>query len=255
MQKITYEQPLNEKIRILLRLEYLYLQAEHTLQGDSVWDSRATLATVLEILNLCGRSDLKADILKELERQAASLERLEQAPGVDLTKLTEILTELDGLIDRMHALNGQPGQPLRQNEFLTSIKQRSAVPGGLCDFDLPAYHYWLQQPAKKRIEDLQEWLGSLETIRLATALILRLIRECATPKPELAEEGSFQKSLDADDGACQLVRVCVPSELPYYPEISGSKHRISVRFMEPAVSGRAIQTEQDVEFELACCII
>lgn len=254
MQKIAYEQPLNEKIRILLRLESLFLQAEHTLQANSVWNSRATLTTLLEILNLCSRSDLKADVLKELERQAASLERLEQTPGVDLTKLGEILAELDGLVDRMYALSGQPGQALRQNEFLTSIKQRSTVPGGLCDFDLPAYHYWLQQPAEKRTGDLREWLATLETVRMSTALILRLIRDCATPKKELAEEGCFQKSLDTDSAVCQLVRVFVSPALNYYPEISGSKHRVNVRFMEPVVSGRAIQTNQDVEFDLACCI-
>jgi cell division protein ZapD len=254
VEKITYEQPLNEKIRILLRLESLFLQAEHTLQASSVRDSRATLATLLEILNLCSRSDLKADMLKELERQAASLERLEQTPGVDQTKLGEILAELDGLIDRVYALSGQPGQALRQNEFLTSIKQRSTVPGGLCDFDLPSYHYWLQQSAEKRTDDLREWLATLETVRMSTVLILRLTRDCATPKKELAEEGCFQKSLDTDSAVCQLVRVFVSPTLKYYPEISGSKHRVNVRFMEPAVSGRAIQTDQDVEFDLACCI-
>ncbi|MEO6696795.1 MAG: cell division protein ZapD, partial [Gammaproteobacteria bacterium] len=33
-EKITYEQPLNERIRTFLRLEFLFQQIQHTLQGD-----------------------------------------------------------------------------------------------------------------------------------------------------------------------------------------------------------------------------
>lgn len=253
--KTIYEQPLNERVRTLLRLEFLFQQAQHSLEGDTVWDSRAALMSLLDILNVCSRSDLKTEVLKELERHAAGLARLEQTPGVDLDALNEILAELDVLIDRMHAVNGQPGQQLRQNEFLNSIKQRSTIPGGLCDFDVPAYHYWLQQHAEERLSGLQEWFVPLDTLRLAVELILRLLRGCAAPAPEVAMGGFFQKSLEADNPCCQLVRVAIPAASPYYAEISGGKHRFTVRFMEPVEGGRAVQTNEDVEFALACCII
>lgn len=255
MQKITYEQPLNERIRTFLRLEFLFLQARHSLEADTVWDSRATLSCILDILNVCGRTDLKTEVLKELERHAVGLARLEQAAGVDHDALNQILNELDLLIDRMHSLNGQPGQQLRQNEFLNSIKQRSAIPGGLCDFDLPAYHFWSQQPSAARSADLYEWMSVLDTLRLSVDVILRLLRGCAAPAQEVAVGGFFQKSLEADNPCCQLVRVAIPAEAPYYAEISGGKHRFTVRFMEPVVNGRAVQTAADVEFDLACCII
>ena len=254
-EKITYEQPLNERIRTLLRLEFLFQQARHTLGGDTIWDSRATLSSILDILNVCGRTDLKTEVLKELERHAVGLGRLERVPGVDSAALGHILAELDISIDRMHAVNGQPGQALRQIEFLNSVKQRSTIPGGLCDFDLPAYHYWLQQPPAQRINDLQEWLGTLDSLRVAIQLILRLLRECASPGPEIAMGGFFQKSLEADNPCCQMVRVFIPASSPYYAEISGGKHRFTVRFMEPVVGGRAVQSVEDVEFELTCCIM
>lgn len=254
-QKITYELPLNERVRTLLRLEFLFLQARHTLDGVTVLDSRATLASILDILTVSSRTDLKSEALKELERHAATLGLLDKVVGVDLAALGLILDQLDSLIDRFHAMSGQPGQALRQNEFLNSIKQRSGIPGGLCDFDLPVYHFWLQQPAEQRISDLRQWLGSLDTLRLSIELILRLLRESALPKQEVALGGFYQKSLDADNPSCQLVRVFVPAESRYYAEISGGKQRFTVRFMEPVANGRAVQATDDVEFELTCCIL
>lgn len=250
--QVTYEQPLNERMRTFLRLEFLFLQAQHFLGGCSVSDSRAALACLLEILNVIGsRNDLKTDILKEMEKHSVNLARLEKVVGVDLHALGGILDELDDFTDRICAINGQPGQSLRQNEFLTSIKQRSAIPGGLCDFDLPAYHYWLQRPLDQRSFDLRQWLESLDAVRSALILILRLTRESTASKQELAVGGFFQRSLDADN-PCQLLRVTLPSTVPCYAEISGGKHRFTVRFMEQTTTGRAAQTARDVEFHLSC---
>lgn len=252
-EKITYEQPLNEKIRTFLRLEFLFLQAQHDLEGSTEWDSRAALSGLIEILNVCGRTDLKTELLRELDRHGIMLARLEQVPEVDQGRLKEVLSEVDALIDNLHATSGQFGQSLRNNEFISSIRQRSTIPGGLCDFDLPAYHYWLQRPAKERLADLQEWLAPLEPMRLAIDVILRLTRESASPTQEIAPAGFFQRSLDQDT-PCQLVRVAVPANLPYYAEISGGKHRFTVRFLAPVTDGRTVQAAEDVEFDLTCCL-
>ncbi len=254
IEQVFYEQPLSERIRAFLRLELLFLQANHTLPGASPLDSRATLSTLFEILNVMGRADLKGEMLKELERHGAALTRLEQVPEVDQQRLNQILDQLDAQVDRLHAVEGQLGQTLRQNEFINSIRQRTSIPGGTCDFDLPAYHFWLERPAAERLRDLQEWLNTLDPVRSAVALILSLIRESAAPSRERVRAGFLQKSLDADI-PCQLVRVGVPLTLPYYAEISGGKHRITVRFMEYVKDGRAVQAAQDVEFDLYCCLI
>jgi len=253
-EQVFYEQPLSERIRTFLRLESLFLQANHTLPGASPWDSRATLSTLFEILNVMGRADLKGEMLKELERHGAALTRLEQVPEVDQQRLNQILDQLDAQVDRLHSVEGQLGQALRQNEFINSIRQRASIPGGTCDFDLPAYHFWLERPAADRLRDLQEWLNILGPVQSAVALLLKLIRESAAPSRERAQAGFLQKSLDPDI-PCQLVRVAVPPSLSCYAEISGGKHRITVRFMEYVKDGRAVQAAQDIEFDLYCCLI
>ena len=70
---IIYEQPLNERIRTFLRLEFLFSQAAQHLHDDSQWGSRNTLTSLLDILSIFGRTDLKTEVLKELERHTATL--------------------------------------------------------------------------------------------------------------------------------------------------------------------------------------
>ncbi|WJW74937.1 cell division protein ZapD [Thiohalobacter sp. IOR34] len=253
--KVIYEQPLNERIRAFLRLESLFQQVRHHLGGTLPWDSRSTISSMLDIMNIFSRSDLKTEVMKELDRHTANLARLEQNPDVDRAQLAGLLDEIDTLIDELHAINGPIGAHLKGNEFLASIQQRSAIPGGTCDFDLPGYHYWLQLPAEDRIRDLAAWLECFDVIGRAVRLILRLTRGSTLFRAERAEAGFFQKSLDPNV-PCQMVRVALPAGSPCFAEISGGRHRFTVRFMEqPSVNERAAQTGDNIDFELACCII
>lgn len=252
---IIYEQPLNERIRSFLRLEFLFSQAAEHLHDDSQWGSRNTLNSLLDILSIFGRTDLKTEVLKELERHASTLGRLKSNPDVDHERLNKALSDLDTLGKKLHQSSGPIAADLKSNEFLGSIQQRQAIPGGTCDFDLPGYHFWLQQPAQQRVRDLADWLNRFEAIASAIQMILRLVRESAVLKPVVAEGGFFQKTLDSSH-PCQLVRVAVDRKVPYYAEVSGGRHRFTVRFMHAsAQDGHVRQTTETIAFELGCCVI
>jgi cell division protein ZapD len=254
-KKILYEQPLNERIRTFLRLEYLFKQAAHHLERDTEWDSRATLTCILDILAVFGNTNLKSEVLKELERHAANLKRHERTPNIDHTQLHKLLDKIMAHMDSMHQINGQIAGELKNSEFLLSIRQRSAIPGGTCDFDLPAFHYWLNQPASVCTRDLAHWLSNFDEIGQSIQLILSLTRDSTPMKPTLAEGGIFQRTLDPNL-PFQLVRVAVPAGQPYYAELSGGRHRFTARFLQFSIEGdRSQQTHQDVEFDLACCVI
>lgn len=250
---ICYEQPLNERIRTLLRLEFLFDQAFAHTNRNSPWDSRAAINSLFDIAEVFTRTDLKNEILKEMERQASLLERLSEHPHVDKERLEEILSEMDLLIDRLYNLKNQE-MDIRTNDFLGSIKQRTNIAGGCCDFDLPAFHYWLSQPEERRIPALQQWLAPFDAINLSVRLILRLIRNSGQTTQEVAEGGFFQKSLDAGSG-CQLVRVTLAAKLPCFAEISGGKHRFTIRFMQPSLYDRPTQTAETLQFKLTCCML
>lgn len=253
-QTVTYEQPLNERVRTLLRLEFLFRQTRYSLSGHTEWDSRAALAGIIDILTVIARGDIKTEFIKEIDRQLGALARLDQTPGVDRGKLESVLHDLEGLSDRLLAHSGQIGQELKQNDFISGIRQRMSITGGTCDFDLPTYHYWLQQPVEIRVRDLERWFKEFEAIHLATNLTLRLIRESSLPTQEVATGGFYQRTLGSNI-PCQLLRVTVPKKLPYFPEISGGKHRFTVRFMAPNIEQRPTQAPEDVEFQLTCCVL
>ena len=252
---VIYEQPLNERIRTLLRLEHLFHQAGYRLTGDTLWDSRAALDALMDVQNVLARNDLRTEVLKELERHASKLMALEQNPNVDSETLQSILDELDVVTDQLHAVDGQIGQNLKSNEFLNSVRQRSTIAGGSCAFDLPAYHYWLQQPDEQRKQDLLAWHGEYEAMSNAVGLILRLIRQSSPANALIAENGFYQQSLDSNI-PFQLLRVVLAHESRYFAEISAGKHRFTIRFMDMvSMEQRPVQAEGDVEFGLACCVL
>jgi len=254
-QSVCYEQPLNERARALLRLEFLFQQVDHALDGHSAWDSRSALQGLFDILALTGRNEFKGDLLKELERNAATLNRLRLAPGVHAGRLDRVLEEIGTILGRIHRLNNPALDAVRQTDFLSAIHKRSQIPGGTCQFDLPAFHHWLQQEVPTRNQHLREWLDPFIPMRDAVALILRLIRESATPQPEIAMRGFFQRGLDGG-APHQILRVLLPTSAGCFPEISGGRHRFTIHFLEQHnPNRRAVQSTADVAFELACCVI
>ena len=252
---ILYEQPLNERVRTFLRLEYLFKQAAYHLKSSSEWDSRATLNCVLEILAIFGNTNLKSEVIKELERHSSNMKRLEENPNVDHSQLSSLMEDIKDKMEGMHQINGQVANELKNSEFLASIQQRSAIPGGTCDFDLPAFHYWLQQPSRDRIHDLAQWLDNFDAVGQAIQLIMSLTRNSTPMKTTLATAGIYQRTLDPNL-PYQLVRIELSPDLPYFAELSGGRHRFTARFLKFSIAGeRAKQSDQDIEFKLACCVI
>ncbi len=252
---IVYEQPLNERVRTFLRLEHLFDTEDHFLANVSEWDSRTCLTLLLDIIDMLGRSDVKTELIKELERHAVTLTNLKKNPGVDLERLEIILDDINFHLAILRDSSYQPGQMLRHDELITSIKQRSSIPGGSCNFDLPAYHHWLQNSIAKRNSDLDKWREDLLVIKKSIRLALHMIRNSANPVTEQALNGFFQKPIEGNI-ACQMVRVVMPQGSTYFPEISGGKHRFTVRFLEQdSTADRPVQTKKSVEFELHCCIL
>ncbi|MEJ2621898.1 MAG: cell division protein ZapD [Candidatus Thiodiazotropha sp.] len=251
--QIHYEHPLNERIRTFLRLEHLFLQVDHFRPLADIWSNRAAIDGLLSIMSVFGRSDLKTEILKELERHVSNLERVRQQPGVNMEALGLVLDDLEQAIHQVYRMNGQIARNLRSNEFLTSILQRSSIPGGGCNFDLPQYHRWLNQPHEVRQDQMSEWMQELHPVREAVVLLLNLVRGSNLPSEEIAHQGFFQKSLEPSSPA-QLVRVSLPRQTNVFTEISGNKHRFSIRFLETLDTDKPTQSKQDIPFQLTTCI-
>jgi cell division protein ZapD len=250
---LIFEQPLNERMRTFLRLDYLYNQALYHNEKASQWGSRAAVSSLIDILAITTRSDVRAEVLKEIEKHLGLLEGYENRSGVDGGRLRALINNLARLRSALSAAGNSYLQPLRDSEFLAAIKHRSSIPGGTCEFDLPDYFFWLNQDAASRTLAFNEWLALLRPLCDAVAEVLWLTRQNGKSRKETAAGGTFAINFDRDT-PLQLLRICLPADAGLYPEISGSHHRCSVRFLRwNGLATRPSQAEGDVEFTLITC--
>jgi cell division protein ZapD len=248
--EVVYEQPLTERVRTFLRLEFLFAQHRHHHADGSEFGARATLQTLLDILVVLSRTDLKNEILKELADQVASLSKLTSKPGVDPARLKVTLQELASAQQALAQTTPFAATALRGHDFLISILNRTTVPGGATAFDLPTFHHWLSQPDKVR-RDLANWYGEIMPFETAISLYLRLLRMSTKAESVTAAGGMYVR---VPQGACSLLRVVLQAGTDVYPEISAGKHRFSVRLMRmPDAHSRPQQTMDDVRLSIQCC--
>lgn len=248
---IVYEYPLNERIRTLLRLEDLFERARHFVAREHPLDHHIALLTLFEILEVASRADLKSDLLQELERQKHVLMSYRNNPDIAEDVLMQVIGDMEQAAQSLFAMTGRIGQYLRENEWLMAIKQRTGIPGGACEFDLPSYHLWLHRESGARLADLMSWITPLYPIRDGTAIVLRLLREGGKPTRLIAQQGTFSQMLGGK--VAQMVRIRLEPETQFVPEISANKYALNVRFTVFGLEPRPKLAETDVEFELTFC--
>ncbi len=250
---VCFEQPLNERARSLLRLEFLFAEYAHHAGDRTPWGIRAGLRSLLDILSVIGRADLRTELIKDLSEQRVALSRLRARAELDHGKLDEVLGEITGVLSALNAAGLHPSVVLRDNEFLFAVVNRISIPGGTCVFDLPAYHRWLSRNHESIERDLARWFAPLRPYQTAIALYLRLLRESTASVEHVAQGGVY---LHVPRGVYPLLRVQLSSDVDVYPEISAGKHRFSFRFMRLGdVNVRNTQAVEDITFRLQCCTL
>lgn len=248
---MAFEQPLTERMRTFLRIEFLHAQAEYHAKNLRGFGARAAITTLLEMMTILGRGDVRSDVLKELERQAAMLASYTHQPDIDHDRLEALVGDVNGLKAAITRSGPHFMNTLKDCEFLNTIKHRSSIPGGTCMFDLPDYAYWLRLPHDERVAEFERWMAVLEPICAAVAELLWLTREATEPVERLAAEGLYQHHMDRH-APVNLARVIVPRNTGFYPEISAGRHRVTVRFVKwQGVDRRPAQVNRDVSFLLS----
>lgn len=249
---ITFEYPLNERIRTLLRLEDLFERSRHFIQRGDSQDHHVALLTLFEILEVSSRADLKSDLIQELERQKQALLAFRDNPEISEEALNRVLADIEQASASLFDMTGRIGQYLRENEWLMSIKQRTGIPGGACQFDLPSYHYWRNRSAEDRGAQLAAWTSPLYPLRDGSGIILRILRESGKPSHHLAPQGTFQQMLGGK--TAQMLRVRLDPALNCVPEISANKYVLNIRFlMQDGEDSRPRTAEADIDFDLTFC--
>ena len=248
---LLYEFPLNETIRTLLRLEHLFDRLAQLAARESALDHHFALVTLFEAVEVAARSDLKGELLKELERHKLQLNAYRGNPAVAEEALLAVLSRVEQTAAALLAQPGKPGANLGASEMLNGLRSRMAVPGGTCEFDLPAYHAWQQAPAQVRSPQLLAWMDSVGPVAQAVSLLLELLRQTGVPHKVAAQAGQYQQALNANR-AHQLLRLRIDPTLGLIPEISGHRLMVSIRLLREE-DGRLRPVREDACFELSLC--
>jgi cell division protein ZapD len=146
---------------------------------------------------------------------------------------------------------GKIGQYLRENEWLMAIRSRASIPGGVCQFDLPTYHFWLNREPDARRDDLTAWIRPLIPIREGLLIVLRLLRASGRPEWKAARAGTYQLTMGGR--SAQMLRIRLAQGETAVPEISANKYALNVRFLLPETVLRPRLAERNIEFELTFC--
>ena len=249
---IVYEYPFNERVRAYLRLEYLLRRLDVLVQRDTDIDHHFAITTLFEIMDVASRTDLKADLLKDLERQRQQFNAYRASPMIAVEMLDKVIAQLDTAHSQLREQTGKPSQLLIENEWLMAIRNRSGIPGGTCTFDLPSYHTWLHGDGTARRDDLQRWTQPFGPLASALLLLLRLFRDSGTPQKIATVRGQFQQNLP-QGRTFQLLRLRMDPAASLVPEISGNRLMISIRMLQKADNGQMVLTQQDGQYEMVLC--
>ena len=239
---IIYEYPLNEHIRTLLKLERLFQQALRLIQIDDVLLQQTALFHLFDLFEITARNEIRTDLQMELSRQ-------QQMAGVT----PDSALALSHAAHALHNLPGRLDQALREQEWLSMLKQRANIPGGVNSFDIPWFHHWQHLPAAQRRADLINWISPLLPIYQALNIVLQSLRGNGRPETRTARQGFHQQILN--DKNIRLLRIGIARDTEWIPEVSASRHAITIRFVSTLSTDTSNTVTPDIEFQLCLCQI
>ena len=248
----SYDYPFNERIRTLLRLEDLFGKVLHNVEAGNEFNHHCALLSMFQILDVIDRAELKTDLLQELDRQKIVMNGLRGNPSISEEILGEVIRKIEATALALRSNTVKIGQTLRDNEWLMSIKQRAGIPGGVCEFDLPSYHYWLGLDEVRRGQDLSIWLEPLIPIHSALGIILHILRGSGATTNLTALKGAYQQMLGGAKPA-QMLRIEIDDSLACFPEVSANKYAINIRFNSLDSTQKPKLYDTDVNFALTLC--
>ncbi len=249
---ILYEYPFNERIRTWLRLERLFARFAHLRQRSDAIDNHFALVTLFEILDVVSRPDLKSEIMRDLDRQKQRLSSYQGNPAIAEAPLLQTINDVQHCFSRLEQMEGKIGHTLTENDWLTAIRSRISIPGGTCEFDLPAYHAWQHAAEQVRQDDLQRWMAPLQPLEDSLNLLLMLVRGTGQPKKMTAQAGNFQQNLP-QNRTFQLLRLHMEQETALIPEISANRLIVTIRMMQQDALGHLVPAQENTDFQLTLC--
>ena len=248
MTTLTYEHPLNEKMRTYLRVEYLLAQLQQLTALQSEWQQQAFFNTLFDLIEVLDRNDIRADLIKDAERVEQTLVTWAGHPSVAAEKIQPLLQQAVRLQSEL-LRSGKFIARLKEEPFLAPLRQRFSLPGGTCFFDVPQLQFWFHLPEQQRQQKAASWCSELELVQQALQFVLGLIRQKSGFSRIDAENGFYQNNTEQHE----LLRIRYALADGVFPTVSGNKYRYAIRFMQLCDDASRGISDKNICFELASC--
>ena len=252
MEQGIYELPLNERLRTFMRIEFLHSRLKYFSSNlDDNWQTRTVIHTLLEIYSILSRTDVRREVLADLDRYIMQMQRFQSAPDADNNMVNDVLEDLDSIKDQVVDIGTDYLLKLREDEFIASLLHRHTLPGGKAEFDMPKYKFFLESDKKNVALQINSWIDVMRPICEGIDKLMWIIRESNEPIATVAVGGQYNHQIERRT-QISLVRI-ITNDTNVYPEISGGRHLIAVRFFNQNRDGEYVQFEDNVEFKISLC--
>tara|TARA_A100001037_G_C15040231_1_gene585120 strand:+ start:72 stop:830 length:759 start_codon:yes stop_codon:yes gene_type:complete len=252
MEQGIYELPLNERLRTFMRIEFLYSRLKYFASNlDDNWQTRTVIHTLLEVYSILSRTDVRREVLADLDRYIMQMQRFQSSPDADNDMVNDVLEDLDLIKNQVVNIGTDYLLKLREDEFIASLLHRHTLPGGKAEFDLPKYKFFLESDKKNVSSQIESWTGIIRPICEGIDKLMWIIRESNEPIATVAVGGQYNHQIERRT-QISLVRI-ITNDSSVYPEISGGRHLIAVRFFSHNEDGQYIQFQDNVEFKISLC--
>lgn len=250
---VLFEYPLNERIRTLLRFESLF---EHLFRFEKEVDplmQEVTFRILFEMVDACTRTDIRSELLKELDKHKKIIEQSclnvgDELAVAEATQQLNALNEMTALLTASHRF----GNCLTTNKWLTYLKNRFASFGFATDTEVPQYRLWQTMSVTQRQQQVHEWIEPIRPYYEAIKMALGRLRQSGTVlEASVGKAGSHAESLGGN--ICQLVRIWVDDQT-LYPEVTANRHMISISFKRLNEELDSLPVHgQDISFKFSLC--
>ena len=222
---IQYEFPLNEKTRKLLRLEEIFMKADMQLASRMKCTGYDLFETLFYLMASASRSDLKVELIQELERQRGKFLQLSKTK-----KNLTAITELKKLRTMLENSSIKSGFYFGSDKFLQEIKARSDSPFGILSTDFPEMQLWLQtQTPESRRLFFKDKFSTFLPIRKTIIYLNNILRSNVIMESQKIKLDRYEVKLNSRQKN-DLVMLELPLSPGLLPTLSSNKYAININF-------------------------
>lgn len=250
-QVTIYEEPVQEKVRKFLKIEYLFDRIFYFKNKEDRKDNYNALLALAQLYEILSRSDIKSELIREIETHNTYFIKIKKVAEAqaDLSKLNSVLEKQDLLLKLIYNVESNYLDYLDDDVLCKTI-----IKNCFTTLQPTSIEFWLTRDIILRETQIDLWLEPLLFIKKSVDFILEIIRKSATFNDKLAEKGFFIEKLDPKKNIL-LVRVTLTSDLYYYPQISVGKQRLNIMFMSKDDKNNLVRYKEDVPFILTTCVL